>query len=102
MGPKLQLVLTMPLARKLALDLPPLLRWFTANIGIHHVHHLASRVPFYRLTEVLRAYPQLGTMNRFTMLQTFGTVRLALWDEDERRLVRFPKRVSARRLVPTG
>ena len=26
-------------------DLPPVLRWFTANIGIHHVHHLASRVP---------------------------------------------------------
>ena len=34
-------------------DLPPLLRWFTANIGIHHVHHLSSRIPFYRLSKVL-------------------------------------------------
>ncbi len=35
-------------------DLPPVLRWFTANIGIHHVHHLASRIPCYRLGEALR------------------------------------------------
>lgn len=73
------------------LDLPPMLRWFTANIGIHHVHHLASRVPFYRLPEVLRAHPQLAIMNRFTMLQTLPAMRLALWDEDERRLIPFPK-----------
>jgi len=71
------------------LELPPILRWFTANIGIHHVHHLASRVPFYRLPEVLRAYPRLRTMNRFTALQTLGALRLALWDEDQRRLVPF-------------
>ena len=24
------------------LDLPPVLRWFTANIGVHHVHHLSA------------------------------------------------------------
>ncbi len=34
--------------------LPGVLRWFTANIGVHHVHHLYSRIPFYRLPEVLR------------------------------------------------
>jgi omega-6 fatty acid desaturase (delta-12 desaturase) len=73
------------------LDLPPVLRWFTANIGVHHVHHLASRVPFYRLPEVLRAYPQLKGVNRFTALQTFGTMRLTLWDESQRRLIRFPQ-----------
>ena len=26
--------------------LPPLLRWFTANIGVHHIHHLCSRIPW--------------------------------------------------------
>ena len=79
------------------LDLPPVLRWFTANIGVHHVHHLASRIPFYRLPEVLRAHPGLAAINRFTALQTFSAVRLALWDEDRRRLVRFPEsaRVTA-------
>lgn len=71
------------------LALPPVLRWFTANIGIHHVHHLASRIPFYRLPEVLLAHPNLKTINRFTALQTLGSVRLVLWDGDERRLVSF-------------
>lgn len=71
------------------LELPPVLRWFTANIGIHHVHHLASRIPFYRLPEVLTAFPHLSDMNRFTPRETFGTLRLVLWDEDKRRLVPF-------------
>jgi omega-6 fatty acid desaturase (delta-12 desaturase) len=76
------------------LDLPPVLRWFTANIGVHHVHHLSSRVPFYRLPDALRAYPQLKNINRFTLMQTFGTMRLALWDESQRRLVRIPPAVA--------
>ena len=40
-------------------DLPAPLRWFTANIGVHHVHHLVSRIPSYRLGEVLRDHPEL-------------------------------------------
>ncbi|MCG8434557.1 MAG: fatty acid desaturase, partial [Gammaproteobacteria bacterium] len=40
-------------------DLPGVLRWFTANIGIHHIHHLSSRVPYYRLPRVLRDHPEL-------------------------------------------
>ena len=38
-------------------DLPTVLRWITANIGIHHVHHLCSRIPYYRLPRVLRDVP---------------------------------------------
>jgi omega-6 fatty acid desaturase (delta-12 desaturase) len=71
------------------LDLPPVLRWFTANIGIHHVHHLASRVPFYRIPEVLEAHPGLADINRFTLPQTVRPLILTLWDEDSRRLVSF-------------
>lgn len=70
-------------------DLPPVLRWFTANIGIHHVHHLASRVPFYRLTEVLRDFPELRGISRLTLLQSFSCVRLVLWDEATRHMVPF-------------
>ena len=44
--------------------LPPPLRWFSANIGVHHVHHLASGIPFYRLPEVLRNHPALGEVGR--------------------------------------
>jgi omega-6 fatty acid desaturase (delta-12 desaturase) len=71
------------------LELPALLRWFTANIGIHHVHHLSSRIPFYRLPEVLRAHPRLRTLNRITASQTLRTLGLVLWDGNERRLVSF-------------
>ena len=42
-------------------DLPAVLRWFTANIGMHHIHHLCSRIPFYRLPLALRHHPELAT-----------------------------------------
>lgn len=71
------------------LDLPQPLRWFTGNIGMHHVHHLASRIPFYRLPGVLAAYPQLAALNRMTMRQAFKPFLLTLWDEDQRRLISF-------------
>lgn len=81
------------------LELPRGLRWFTANIGIHHVHHLASRIPFYRLPEVLRRYPQLANINRFTAIESFGALRYALWDEEQRRMVGFAA-VSAQLQTP--
>ena len=40
-------------------ELPPPLSWFSGNIGVHHVHHLSSGIPFYRLPEVLRDHPAL-------------------------------------------
>jgi len=70
-------------------DLPPILRWFTANIGVHHVHHLSSRIPFYRLPEVLRDRPELHQVGRLTLLESLRSVRLVLWDEKKRRLVSF-------------
>jgi omega-6 fatty acid desaturase (delta-12 desaturase) len=70
-------------------DLPSVLRWFTANIGVHHVHHLCSQIPYYRLPLVLRDYPELGVTGRLTLLQSFRCVRLVLWDEGLQRLVSF-------------
>jgi omega-6 fatty acid desaturase (delta-12 desaturase) len=70
-------------------ELPLVLRWFTANIGVHHVHHLCSRIPFYRLQQVLRDYPQLAAVSRLTLFQSFKSIRMVLWDEDKRRLVAF-------------
>jgi omega-6 fatty acid desaturase (delta-12 desaturase) len=70
-------------------DLPGLLRWFTANIGVHHVHHLSSRIPYYRLGAVLRDHPELRNVGRLTLRQSFGCVRLVLWDEKSERLVSF-------------
>lgn len=79
--------------------LPAPLRWITANIGIHHVHHLYSRIPFYRLPEVLRDHPVLAESQRMTLWQSFRCTRLHLWDEKGRRLLSF---ASARRLRMAG
>ena len=70
-------------------DLPHVLRWFTANIGAHHIHHLCSRIPCYRLPLVLRDYPELSGIGRLTLVQSFRCVRLVLWDEGQRRLISF-------------
>ena len=69
--------------------LPGFLRWFTANIGIHHVHHLCSRIPYYRLPRVLRDHPDLAGIGRLTLVQSLRCVRLVLWDEGSNRLVSF-------------
>src|SRR5256886_8111163 len=78
-------------------DLPGILRWFTANIGVHHVHHLCSRIPFYRLPQVLRNHPELKGIGRLTLLQSLGCVRLVLWDESRRRLISFRELAEWRR-----
>ncbi len=75
-------------------DLPPVLAWFTGNIGVHHVHHLASRIPFYRLPEVLRDHPTLAGVGRLTFLQSLRCATLALWDEKARKLVSFKDRLA--------
>jgi omega-6 fatty acid desaturase (delta-12 desaturase) len=71
------------------LVMPPILRWFTANIGAHHVHHLGSKIPFYRLPQVLKDQPDLDAMGRVTLRQAFRAIRLGLWDEASERLVSF-------------
>jgi omega-6 fatty acid desaturase (delta-12 desaturase) len=70
-------------------DLPVVLRWFTANIGVHHVHHLCSRIPFYRLPLVLRQRPDLADVGRLTLGQSLACIRLVLWDEAAGRLITF-------------
>lgn len=70
-------------------DLPGFLRWLTANIGLHHVHHLNSRIPFYRLAHVLRDHPELRDIGRLTLRQSLRCVPLVLWDERRRRLISF-------------
>jgi omega-6 fatty acid desaturase (delta-12 desaturase) len=72
-------------------DLPRPLMWMTGNIGIHHLHHLNSRIPYYRLPEVLADYPELKETSRLTLKESFKCVRLTLWDEDQKKLVPFSR-----------
>lgn len=69
--------------------MPRGLQWISANIGIHHVHHLYSRIPFYRLPEVLRDHAFLDEGNRMTIAESFANARLHLWDEKTKRLLSF-------------
>lgn len=71
------------------LRLPRVLNWFTGSIGYHHVHHLAPRVPNYRLRACYDAVPALRAVPPLSLGRALKSVRLALWDEDRRRLIRF-------------
>lgn len=80
--------------------LPPVLQWLTANIGVHHVHHLYSRIPFYRLPEVLRQHSELADANRLTIRESIESAKLHLWDEQAKRLLSF---ADAKQIaVPSG
>jgi omega-6 fatty acid desaturase (delta-12 desaturase) len=76
-------------------DLPVVLRWFTANIGMHHVHHLCSGIPYYRLPRALRDHPEMKGIGRLTLIESLHCVRLVLWDEQARRLISFREARSA-------
>ncbi|MEI4481993.1 MULTISPECIES: fatty acid desaturase [Phyllobacterium] len=69
--------------------LPGFLQWITGNIGIHHVHHLSSKVPCYRLPQVLKDYPELADIGRITIMESLRCVKLVLWDENRKRLISF-------------
>jgi omega-6 fatty acid desaturase (delta-12 desaturase) len=71
------------------LRLPPVLQWFTGNIGFHHIHHLSPRIPNYRLADCHRALPMLRTVTTIGWKQGLAATRLALWDEAASRLIRF-------------
>ena len=70
------------------LVLPAWLNWFTADIGYHHVHHLCSRIPNYRLAECHEANLELfAEVRRLTLADVLPSLKFLLWDEQARRLV---------------
>lgn len=70
-------------------DLPAFLPWLTGYIGIHHVHHLNSRIPFYKLKTILKDHTELTNLKRIKLVESFKCVRFQLWCEAERRMVSF-------------
>ena len=76
------------------LRLSAVLQWFTGNIGFHHIHHLSSRVPNYRLQACHRAAIPSGTVTTLTLRDALTAPCYALWDEQRRRMVRFPRRAA--------
>ena len=53
------------------------------------VHHLAIKVPSYRLWAAYKAVPAFHRARRLGLRDSFQCWRLALWDEQRGRLVPF-------------
>jgi acyl-lipid omega-6 desaturase (Delta-12 desaturase) len=77
-------------------DLPQIVHWFTGNIGYHHIHHLATRIPNYKLRAAYRSSPLLRQAPKLTFIESLRCIRCKLWDEEQGRMVGFPKRNRAR------
>lgn len=71
------------------LVLPRPLQWMTANIGVHHVHHMSARIPNYKLQRVHDENPEFHGVTKVTLKDTWRLLNLTLWDEGGQRLIRF-------------
>jgi omega-6 fatty acid desaturase (delta-12 desaturase) len=70
-------------------DLPRILHWLTGYIGFHHIHHLCSKVPNYRLLACFQQNPEFWPVKCLTLVDSLRCLRLAVWDEEQRALVAF-------------
>jgi omega-6 fatty acid desaturase (delta-12 desaturase) len=77
------------------LRLPAVLRFFTGNIGYHHVHHLNARVPNYNLRRAHEALAIFRDVPTLDMRDALRTLRLKLWDERRGRMVGFAEAETA-------
>lgn len=68
-------------------QLPRILHWFSANIGFHHIHHLAPRIPNYRLPACHEENALFQTVKPLRVRASLRAVSWALWDEEQHRLV---------------
>lgn len=67
----------------------PVMQWFTGNIGYHHVHHLNSRIPFYRLVETMKSMPELrnAPITSWALPEIVRCFQLKLWDPDKEKMI---------------
>ena len=69
--------------------LPAVLRWFTGNIGFHHIHHLGSTIPNYKLKKCHNENSLFQEVKPITLFRSFHSLKLRLWDEKSQRIVSF-------------
>jgi omega-6 fatty acid desaturase (delta-12 desaturase) len=69
------------------LRLPKGLQYFTGNIGLHHVHHLNTKIPNYKLQRAHDHEPIFRNVPALSLWEGLRAMRLKLWDEDATRLV---------------
>jgi omega-6 fatty acid desaturase (delta-12 desaturase) len=69
--------------------LPKPLQWITGNIGLHHIHHVQPRIPNYRLQACQDQVPEMAKVEPITLFNSFKSLGMRLWDEDQQKLVGF-------------
>jgi acyl-lipid omega-6 desaturase (Delta-12 desaturase) len=94
------------------LKLPKVLQFFTGNIGLHHVHHLSTKIPNYNLQRAHDENPIFHSVPTLSLRDGLRAVRLKLWDEESRRLITWGEasaisragraRLASRRLAHNG
>ncbi len=67
----------------------------TGNIAYHDIHHYMPSIPSYRLRTCHFALPPEFEQPRIEWPEALRSFQLKLWDEDQERLVRFPRRHDA-------
>lgn len=74
------------------IEMSPWMHWVTGNIGYHHIHHLNSRIPFYRLPEAMSSLPALQNplSTNFSFKEIQRCLKLKVWDGVEGRMVGWP------------
>lgn len=68
--------------------LPSILRWFSGNIGFHHIHHLGPTIPNYNLPKVYKENEYFREVKPITLFQSVKTLSIRFWDEANQRAVR--------------
>ena len=69
--------------------LPKILQWFSGNIGFHHIHHLSPKIPNYKLAKCHRENEIFSEISPITLWASLKTMKLRLWNEQNRRLIGF-------------
>jgi len=67
----------------------PFMQYMTGNIGYHHIHHLNSRIPFYRLPETMNAIPELQSAKTTSLkiMDILACFKLKVWDPERKRMI---------------
>jgi len=69
--------------------LPKILQWFSGNIGLHHIHHVRPSIPNYNLQRCYDETPAFQAVKAITIWTSVKSLRLALCDEKNQKLVGF-------------
>ena len=78
--------------------LPRIAQWFTGNIGLHHIHHLSPSIPNYNLQACHSEIHRIRPIEAMGIRKSLKALRIHLWDESTKRLIRFKAMNRIRKL----